>query len=109
MPANISNRGPAYLDGTIFRGTVDGRVVALDAKTGKILWDEQYADPKIGESFVAAPIAWKGKVFIGISISDLGIHGRMLAHRRQDGQGNLALLYRPAGQRPYSENLGRRR
>ncbi|MGA8491272.1 MAG: PQQ-binding-like beta-propeller repeat protein, partial [Terriglobales bacterium] len=40
VPANISNRGPAYLDGTIFRGTVDGRVVALDAKTGDILWDE---------------------------------------------------------------------
>ena len=85
-PANISNRGPAYLDGTIFRGTVDGRVVALDAKTGNILWDEQYADPKIGESFVAAPIAWKGKVFIGISISDLGIHGRMLAIDAKTGK-----------------------
>ncbi len=50
VPANINNRGPAYLDGTIFRGTVDGRVVALDAKTGNILWDQQYADLKKGES-----------------------------------------------------------
>lgn len=86
VPANISNRGPAYLDGMIFRGTVDGRVVAFDAKTGNILWDEQYADPKAGESFVAAPIAWKGKVFIGISISDLGIHGRMLAIDAKTGK-----------------------
>jgi alcohol dehydrogenase (cytochrome c) len=36
--ANISNRGPAYLDGAIFRGTADGHVIALDAKTGKELW-----------------------------------------------------------------------
>ena len=86
VPANINNRGPAYMDGTIFRGTVDGRVVALDAKTGNILWDQQYADPKKGESFVAAPIAWKGKVFIGIAISDLGIQGRMLALDAKTGK-----------------------
>ena len=86
VPANINNRGPAYLDGTIFRGTVDGRVVALDAKTGNILWDQQYADPKKGESFVAAPIAWKDKVFIGIAISDLGIQGRMLALDAKTGK-----------------------
>jgi alcohol dehydrogenase (cytochrome c) len=77
--ANISNRGPGYLDGMIFRGTADGRVIALDAKTGKVLWDQQLADPKQNESFVAAPIAWDGKVFIGISINDLGISGRLIA------------------------------
>ena len=82
VPANIYNRGPAYMDGTIFRGTVDGRVVALDAKTGSILWDQQCANPKKGESIVAAPIAWKGKVFIGIAISDLGIHGTYAGSRR---------------------------
>ncbi len=86
VPANISNRGPAYLDGMIFRGTVDGRVVALDAKTGNVMWDKQYADPKEAETFVAAPIAWNGKVFIGISISDLGIHGRMLAIDAKTGK-----------------------
>ena len=84
--ANISNRGPAYLDDTIFRGTVDGRVVALDAKTGDVLWDNQFADPKAGESFVAAPIAWNGKVFIGISISDIGIHGKMIAVDAKTGK-----------------------
>jgi hypothetical protein len=44
-------------------------VIALDPKTGNILCDQQSADPKKGESFVAAPIVWKGKVFIGIAIS----------------------------------------
>jgi alcohol dehydrogenase (cytochrome c) len=84
--ANISNRGPGYLDGMIFRGTADGRVIALDAERGNILWDQQEADPKQNESFVAAPIAWKGKVFIGIAISDLGIRGRIVALDAKGGK-----------------------
>ena len=84
--ANISNRGPAYLNGMIFRGTADGRVIALDAKTGKVMWDQQHADPKQNESFVAAPIAWDGKVFIGIAISDLGIRGRLMALDAKTGK-----------------------
>lgn len=85
-PANISSRGPAYLDGKIFRGTSDGRVIAMDAKTGAVIWDQQLADPKINESFVAAPIAWQGKVFIGIAISDLGIRGRLIAIDANSGK-----------------------
>ena len=84
--ANISNRGPAYLNGMIFRGTADGRVIALDAKSGKVMWDQQHADPKQNESFVAAPIAWDGKVFIGIAISDLGIRGRLMALDAKTGK-----------------------
>jgi alcohol dehydrogenase (cytochrome c) len=84
--ANISTRGPAYLDGAIFRGTADGRMIALDAKTGAVLWDQQLADPKQNESFVAAPIAWQGKVFIGIAISDLSIRGRLIALDAKTGK-----------------------
>jgi alcohol dehydrogenase (cytochrome c) len=69
--SNISTRGAAYLDDRIFRGTADGHMTALDAKTGAVLWHQQLADPKQNESFVAAPIAWQGKVFMGIAISDL--------------------------------------
>ena len=78
-PANVSSRGVGYLDGVIFRGTVDGRVIALDAGTGRVLWDVKHADPAKNKSFVSAPIAWDGKVFIGIAISDLGIRGRIMA------------------------------
>ena len=39
--ANVSSRGPCYLDRKIFRGTSGGRVIALDAKTGKVLWPKQ--------------------------------------------------------------------
>jgi hypothetical protein len=66
-PAYIlpTNRGVAYLDGRLFRGTDDGRVLAYDFKTGKRLWETTIADVKKGESVPAAPIAWEGLVFIG--------------------------------------------
>jgi alcohol dehydrogenase (cytochrome c) len=80
-----NNRGPAYLDGKIFRGTTDGRLIALDAESGKLLWEAPAADPAKGESFISAPIAWNGRVFIGIAISDLGIAGRLMAFAANTG------------------------
>jgi alcohol dehydrogenase (cytochrome c) len=66
-PAYIipTNRGAAYLDGRLFRGTDDGRVLAYDFKTGKRLWEATIADVKKGEDVPAAPIAWQGLVFVG--------------------------------------------
>lgn len=43
------NRGAAYLDGRLFRGTQDGRVIAYDAASGTKIWEEHIADPSIGE------------------------------------------------------------
>jgi alcohol dehydrogenase (cytochrome c) len=60
-----ANRGAAYMDGMLFRGTQDGRVLAFDFKTGKQLWETTIADPKHGESVPGAPIAWDGLVYIG--------------------------------------------
>ncbi len=82
-----SNRGPAWLDGRIFRGTTDGRVLAYEAKTGKRLWATTIADPVKGESVPAAPIAWNGLVFIGNAGSDnKGVKGRMYALDASDGR-----------------------
>lgn len=81
-PANIVkvNRGAAFLDGRLFRGTQDGRVLAYDFKTGKRLWETTIADPLIGESAPSAPIAWQGMVFIGTAGGDVkGVKGRMYA------------------------------
>jgi alcohol dehydrogenase (cytochrome c) len=65
-----SNRGAAYMDGMLFRGTQDGRVLAFDFKTGKQLWETAIAEPKHGESVPSAPIAWDGLVYIGNSGGD---------------------------------------
>jgi alcohol dehydrogenase (cytochrome c) len=81
------SRGPAYLDGTVFRGTQDGRVLAYDFKTGKRLWETSIADPKRGESAPAAPIAWNGLVFIGNAGGDIkGVKGRMYALDAKTGK-----------------------
>ncbi|HTZ67191.1 MAG TPA: PQQ-binding-like beta-propeller repeat protein, partial [Roseiarcus sp.] len=78
-PIAVGTRGLGYADGKVFRGTHDGRVMAFDAKTGKVLWDVQEADPKKSEMFASAPIVWRGKVLIGIAFSDGGIAGRLIA------------------------------
>jgi len=82
-----TNRGAAYLDGRLFRGTDDGRVLAYDFKTGKRLWETTIADVKKGESVPAAPIAWEGLVFIGNAGGDFkGGKGRMYALDAKTGK-----------------------
>jgi alcohol dehydrogenase (cytochrome c) len=72
------NRGVAHLDGAVFRGLQDGRVVAYDFKDGTKLWETTIADPSIGESVPAAPVAWDGMVWIGQAGGDYkGVKGRM--------------------------------
>jgi len=78
-PVGAGGRGLGYLDGKVFRGAPDGRVMAFDANTGKVLWDVQAANPESQEMFPSAPIAWQGKVFIGLAYSDSGLKGRLMA------------------------------
>jgi alcohol dehydrogenase (cytochrome c) len=77
---NKVNRGVAWLDGSLFRGSNDGRLYALDAGTGQELWNVPIGDPKTGETFPAAPIAWNGRVYIGNAGGDyFNVVGRMMA------------------------------
>ena len=88
-PAYIlpTNRGAAYLDGMLFRGTQDGRVLAYDFKTGKRLWETTIGDVKKGEAVPAAPIAWQGLVFIGNAGGDFkGGKGHMYALDAKTGK-----------------------
>ena len=81
------NRGAAYLDGMLFRGTQDARVLAYDFKTGKRIWETTIGDYKKGESAPAAPIAWNGLVFIGNAGGDVkGVKGRMYALDAKTGK-----------------------
>lgn len=75
-----ANRGLAYLNGKLFRGANDGHVFAIDAFTGKSLWDLAIADPARGESVPMAPVAWNGMVFVGNAGGDnFGVTGRIYA------------------------------
>ncbi len=81
------SRGAAYIDGMLFRGSGDGRVLAYDFKTGKRLWATTVADTKAGETTPAAPIAWDGLVFIGNAGSDIkGGKGHMFALDAKTGK-----------------------
>jgi alcohol dehydrogenase (cytochrome c) len=82
-----ANRGAAYLDGMLFRGTQDGRVLAYDFKTGKRIWETTIADPKRGESVPAAPIAHNGVVYVGNAGGDFkGGKGKMYALDAKTGK-----------------------
>jgi alcohol dehydrogenase (cytochrome c) len=82
-----SNRGAAYWDGMLFRGTQDGRVMAYDFKTGKRVWETRIADPKHGESVPGAPIAHDGVVYIGNAGGDFkGGKGKMYALDAKTGK-----------------------
>jgi alcohol dehydrogenase (cytochrome c) len=81
------NRGVAYMDGKVFRGSNAGSIVALDASSGQQIWETKMADPEKGESVPAAPIAWNGMVFIGQAGGDnKGVRGRMMAFNAADGK-----------------------
>jgi len=80
------NRGVAYAGGRLFRGTNDGRLLALDARTGEELWNVVAGDVTKGETFPAAPIAWRDLVFIGNAGGDnFGVIGRMMAFDARTG------------------------
>jgi alcohol dehydrogenase (cytochrome c) len=81
-----SSRGLAVLDGLVFRGTGDARLLALDAATGKLVWKTVIGNPGLGESATAAPLAWGGVVYMGISGSELGARGRVMAFDAQTGR-----------------------
>jgi alcohol dehydrogenase (cytochrome c) len=82
-----ANRGAAYMDGMLFRGTQDGRVLAFDFKTGKQLWETTIADPKHGESVPSAPIAWDGLVYAGNAGGDFkGGKGHVFALEGKTGK-----------------------
>jgi alcohol dehydrogenase (cytochrome c) len=82
---NATNKGVAIAGGRVIRGTQDGFLYALDAKTGARLWVRQVADWTIGEGIGAAPIVWNDIVYVGKAGGDWGIRGRMMAFNVGDG------------------------
>ena len=85
------NRGVAILGDTIYYGSIDAHLIALDAKTGRIKWDVEMADYKLGYSSTVAPLAVKDKILIGAAGGEFGIRAfeafgeidRLLALREQ--------------------------
>ena len=81
-----NNRGVAVYGDKVYLGTLDAKLVALDAKTGKPVWEQQIADPELGYSETMAPTAVNGKILIGTNGGEYGIRGFVKAYDANDGK-----------------------
>jgi len=79
------NRGVAVGDGRVYTGLLDGSFVALDQKSGQLLWRTQLEDYHDGYSLTGAYRYYDGLVFTGISGAEKGIRGRITALDARDG------------------------
>ena len=91
-----TNRGLAILDDRIYMGTLDAHLVALDAKTGTVIWDVEVGDNKSGIVINSAPLAVKDKIVVGIADGDNGIRGFLDAYDAKTGKRAWRLYTIPA-------------
>ncbi len=92
MPRNVLhigfppvNRGVAILDETLYVGTLNAHLVALDARSGAVRWDVEVADNATGHAFTLAPLAIDGKIIVGTSGGEAGIRGFIDAYDAKTG------------------------
>ncbi|WP_292450570.1 methanol/ethanol family PQQ-dependent dehydrogenase [Methylibium sp.] len=86
MCCDTVNRGLAYAEGKIILQQADSMLVAMDAKTGKVLWSVKNGDPKLGAVNTNAPHVFKDKVITGISGGEWGVRGFLAAYNLSDGK-----------------------
>jgi PQQ-dependent dehydrogenase (methanol/ethanol family) len=79
------NRGVALWEGKVFVGTLDGRLEALDAKSGKLIWSKVTVDQTKPYTITGAPRVVKGKVLIGNGGAELGVRGYLSAYDAKTG------------------------
>jgi alcohol dehydrogenase (cytochrome c) len=81
-----NNRGAAVYGDKVYLATLDAKLDAIDAKTGKMVWSQQIADPSLGYSETMAPTAVDGKILIGTNGGEYGIRGFVKAYDANDGK-----------------------
>lgn len=79
------NRGFAILGNRLFMATLDAHVIALDTKTGNVVWDVVAADYRQGYSFTVAPLVVKNEVIVGVAGGEYGIRGFVDAYNANTG------------------------
>ncbi|MEQ1712454.1 MAG: PQQ-dependent methanol/ethanol family dehydrogenase, partial [Hyphomicrobium sp.] len=87
---DVVNRGGALIDNKFIFGTLDAKLVALDAKTGKVVWTKEIDDFKAGYSYTAAPLIVPSKahgpiIVTGVSGGEFGVVGRVEARKADNG------------------------
>ena len=82
---DVVNRGVALYEGKVFSGTLDGRLIALDAKTGDVIWETVTVDQSKPYTITGAPRIVKGRVLIGNGGAEYGVRGYVSAYDADDG------------------------
>ena len=114
---DVVNRGAAYADGKIIYNTLDNHTVAVDAQTGKEVWNTKLGEINLGETMTMAPLVVKGKVLVGNSGGELGVRGWLtaldvangrIAWRAYSTGPDADVLIGPGFKAPYAQgrNLG---
>ncbi|MEJ0035472.1 MAG: PQQ-dependent dehydrogenase, methanol/ethanol family [Gammaproteobacteria bacterium] len=83
---DVANRGVAAWNGKIYVGTLDGRLIALDAATGKPVWEKLTVDKNYRYTITGAPRVVKGKVLIGNGGAEMGVRGYITAYDAETGE-----------------------
>lgn len=82
---DVVNRGVAVYKGKVYSGTLDGRLIALDAKTGKLVWSKVTVDQSKPYTITGAPRIIKGNVVIGNGGAEYGVRGYVTAYDAESG------------------------
>jgi alcohol dehydrogenase (cytochrome c) len=83
---DVINRGAAIYGDNVYFGTLDARIVALNRKTGDVVWNKKIADYKEGYSYTAAPLIVNGLVITGNSGGEFGVVGEVQARDAETGE-----------------------
>src|SRR2546425_7759637 len=102
-----NNRGLAILADTLFMGTLDAQLIAIDARSGKALWKTAVAKTTDGYSITHAPLVVKDKVIVGVGGGEYGIRGFIAAYNAMTGREAWRFYTNPAPGEPGSETWER--
>src|SRR5665213_535707 len=97
------NRGLAILGDTVYMGTIDAHLLALDAKTGTLLWNVKVADAAAGYAITHAPLIIKNKVIVGTAGGEYGIRGFIAAYDTKTGKEDWRFYTVPGKGEPGNE------
>jgi alcohol dehydrogenase (cytochrome c) len=81
-----NNRGVAILGDTLFMGTLDGHLIAIDARSGRPIWNIEVGDVKQAYSITLSPLVIKDKVLVGVGGGEYGIRGFVGAYDAKTGK-----------------------
>ena len=103
-----TSRGVGLWGDKVFFAATDATLVAIDAKTGKEVWNAKVEDYAKGYYMSLAPLVIDGKVLVGSSGGELGVRSFVAAYRCREGQGSVADLHHSCARASPAARPGRR-